>query len=89
MIVNSGAGTGLFKTGMHGHKVEIVIELHGIVRSFEPERLMYEPERGGVIGLLELDMAVAVELDPAPGDHLDRHIRKGLQKSLLSFDKKG
>lgn len=89
MLVNCGSRTGLFEPGMDGHELEVMVELHGIVRGSEPQRLVHERIGRRVRTLLELGMTVAVELDLTPGSELDRNVGQGLQEGLLRVGKKG
>ena len=61
--------------------MEFSEELNGIVCGLEPERLVNQPERCGIIGLFKLHMAIAMDLYLGPGCQLGGDIEWG--SSLL------
>jgi hypothetical protein len=68
---------------MNGHHLQVMINLDGGIRDLEPHLLMNQRKRRRVIRFLELDMAVAVQLDLAPDGDLNRNVRQGLEPSQI------
>ncbi len=87
VVIDRGALAGAVKPRMAGHERQVVIELDRGVRGLEPQLAADELKRHRVIRLLELDMAVAVDLDVGPGGDLDRDCRQGPQHRLLRLGK--
>ena len=74
VVIDGGTGTGSLQAGMNGHQFQVMINLDGVVRGLEPHLLVNQRKRRGVMGLLKLDMAVAMQLNLAPDGDLHRDI---------------
>ena len=71
---------------MGGDELVVVEQLHGGLGGAQPQVLAHHPERGGVVGLLELHVAVGVELDPCPHGELGRARGERAQELALGLD---
>jgi hypothetical protein len=81
----SGQGPALAGVGaaMSGDERVVVEQLDGAGARPDPEPLADEPMRPGVVGALEDDVAVTVELGPLPLGQLPRRGRQRLQGGAL------
>lgn len=66
MLIDGGTEAGFLQPGMDGHQLQVVVKFNGAVRGLEPQRLVDQREWRRVRRLLELDMAVAMQLHFAP-----------------------
>ena len=83
----AAARSELSKVG--GDELVVAEQLHGGLGGPQPQMLAYQTEAGGVVRLLELHVAVGVELDPCPHGELRWASGKGAQELALGLDEAG
>lgn len=69
--------------GMGRHQLMLMVDFDGGFRRLDPQFLVDQLEGGRVVGLLELEMAVAVQLVLGPDRQLRSHGGQGLEEGLL------
>ena len=74
---------------MGGDEFVVAEQLHGGLGGAQPQALAHQTEAGGVVGLLELHVAVGVELDPCPHCELGWASGKRAQELTLGLDETG
>ena len=67
MLIDRGPGAGFVQPGMDGHQLKVIEQLDSGLGRLEPKLSSHQSERGRVIGLFELDMTIAMDLDAGPG----------------------
>ena len=87
MLVHGGFASRPAQPGVDGHQSLAVEDLHGLFPGAQPKMLVHQRKRGGIEGLLELDVAVAMELDPGPGHDLRSHVGKRPEEMALRLGK--
>ena len=78
-------------SGPHGPSMRInmavlVVNRDGCVRDPKPQTLADQRKWGGVIGIVKLQVAIAVQVGTAPGAKVGCHGRQGAQRRLLQLE---
>ncbi len=75
VVLHRAPCAGFVHSGVAGHELLFVEDLHRLFGGPQPERLVHQRERRGIERFFELDMAVTVQLHRRPGCQLGRDVR--------------
>ena len=89
VLVDGAAAARSELSKMGGDEFVVAEQLHGGLGGAQPQALAHQTEAGGVVGLLELHVAVGVELDPCPHCELGWARGKRAQELTLGLDETG
>ena len=89
VLFDGGAAARSELPRMGGDELVVAEQAHRGLGGTQPQALAYQREGGGVVGLLELHVAVGVELDPCPHGEFGWARGKWAQELALGLDETG